>query len=166
VASVDPDFLIRGFADYRETHRFSCKKQAHTSQRRRGLGTAGRARSAQARCRCALPPLAGHCFAMERLMVADIDPRLLKLVRERDQERQERIRLARVAQALKLQNEKLRREVHQLSTDETRRPQNVQGGAPERPAPLGPAGGAGGPRRARRLGCGPSGCGPAARCRR
>jgi hypothetical protein len=34
------------------------------------------------------------------MMVADVDPRLLKAVRERDQERQERIRIARVAQAL------------------------------------------------------------------
>ena len=50
-------------------------------------------------------------------MVADVDPRLLKAVRERDQERQERIRIARVAQVLKLQNEKLRRQVRQLTTD-------------------------------------------------
>jgi hypothetical protein len=50
-------------------------------------------------------------------MVADVDPRLLKAVRERDQERQERIRIARVAQALKLQNEKLRRQVREITTD-------------------------------------------------
>jgi hypothetical protein len=50
-------------------------------------------------------------------MVADVDPRLLKAVRERDQERQERIRVTRVAQALKLQNEKLRRQVREITTD-------------------------------------------------
>jgi hypothetical protein len=43
--------------------------------------------------------------------------RLLKAVRERDQERQERIRLTRVAQALKLQNEKLRSQVREITTD-------------------------------------------------
>ena len=50
-------------------------------------------------------------------MIADVDPRLLKAVRERDQERQERIRVTRVAQALKLQNEKLRRQVREITTD-------------------------------------------------
>jgi hypothetical protein len=50
-------------------------------------------------------------------MVADVDPRSLKAVRERDQERQERIRVARVAQALKLQNEKLRRQVREITAD-------------------------------------------------
>jgi len=50
-------------------------------------------------------------------MIADVDPRLLKAVRERDQERQVRIRIARVAQALKLQNEKLRRQVRQITAD-------------------------------------------------
>jgi hypothetical protein len=62
------------------------------------------------------PPL-GLAQIMERIVVPDIDPRLLKAVRERDQERQERIRITRVAQALKLQNEKLRREVRQLTAD-------------------------------------------------
>ena len=54
---------------------------------------------------------------METIMVTDVDPRLLKAVRERDQERQERIRVTRVAQALKLHIDKLRRQVREITTD-------------------------------------------------
>jgi hypothetical protein len=50
-------------------------------------------------------------------MVEEPDPRLIRLVQDLDKERQERIRLRRVAGALKLQNERLQRRVQQLTMD-------------------------------------------------
>jgi hypothetical protein len=50
-------------------------------------------------------------------MVEQVDPRLLKLVMERDQEREQRIHFQRAAHALKVQNEKLRRQMRQLTLD-------------------------------------------------
>jgi hypothetical protein len=56
----------------------------------------------------------------------DADPQLLKAVRERDAERQARLRAERAAQALKLQNEQLRRRVAILTADKAKLPRTSQ----------------------------------------
>jgi hypothetical protein len=50
-------------------------------------------------------------------MVELPDPKLLKAVQERDEERGQRIRYQRAAHALKLQVDQLRRQVRQLALD-------------------------------------------------
>jgi hypothetical protein len=50
-------------------------------------------------------------------MVEQVDARLLKLVMERDQEREQRIRYMRAAHLLKAQNGRLRLQVQRLTRD-------------------------------------------------
>jgi hypothetical protein len=50
-------------------------------------------------------------------MVEQVDPRLIKLVMERDQERAERIRMTHVATGLRNLNTQLNRRIRQLTRD-------------------------------------------------
>jgi hypothetical protein len=54
---------------------------------------------------------------MEATLVELPDPRLLRAIQERDQEREQRIRFQRAAQALKNRCDQLQRQVQRLTTD-------------------------------------------------
>jgi hypothetical protein len=54
-------------------------------------------------------------------MVTEPDPNVLRLIRERDDARREQLRLARVAAALKLHNDRLRHQVRHLTADSAAR---------------------------------------------